>query len=542
MADLTAPPAARDQLRLLLWLKWRLIWRTAGREGMSRLGLAAAAGFFVPGSLWIAWSLWVTARTLGPHAEDLHRAVLLGVHMMWILSPLVGIALGDTYDVRQLLAYPISRPTLLAALLGGAVLDPPVLLTLPTLAAVAFAVPGPPAVQAAAGLSVGLFFAHAVALNQAIAVATAAAAQSRRARDLVVVLAPLGLMLLLLAFQAAGRRGVRFDLEQFLTSQTWQVVAWLPPGLASRAVDAAYRGDWVESGALLVGLVALAALSATALVWAVRRTYEGEGLERTQTRRSLREPRRGGEVAGSLLPDPIGAVFAKQLRVALRDPFFKSRVLNLLYLLALVYFPLVAFRPPPRLLMFALVPAVVILLFGQMPILGNLFGSDGEATRFLFQSPCRRRDLLLGKNLALLAVLLPFNAALLSTLAALTGQWYALPGVLLRMGLGSVVLAAVGNFLSVWLPLRVVTRQGGLQQHSFARGCGYALIQLAAAAAGAVLLLPAMGLLAWAPPSWGTAAVPAAGAYVLMLYAAALNQAARELQRREEQIVHALAA
>lgn len=508
---------------------------------MSRLGLALATVLFVPGSLWIAWSIWAATRALGLHVEDLHRAVLLGVHLMWILSPLVGIALGDAYDVSRLLVYPISRRTLLSGLLGSTVLDLPVLLMVPTLAVVAFAVPGPPAAGGVAVLAVALFFTHAVALNQAIGVATAGAAQSRRLRDLVIVLAPLVLVVMLFALQVAGRRGMRFDIEQFLNSPAWQAAAWLPPGFASRAIEAAHRGDWMQSAGLLAGLAALAAVSVMALSWTLRRTYEGAGVAGG---RMVRPGRRSGwrvrPVLGSLLPDPIGAIVGKELRVAVRDPFFKSRVLNLVYLLALVYFPIVAFRPPADFFVFALAPAAAILLFGQMPILGNLFGSDGEASSLLFQSPCRRRDILLGKNLALLTILFPLNAALMAALAALTGQVQALPGVLFSVALGFVVMAGVGNFLSVWFPLRVVTQQGRLQQHSFARGCGYALVQLGAVTAGAFLLLPPLGAVVWSPDAWRVPAAAAATAYALALYTLALGQAEQHLRRHEERIVRAL--
>ena len=75
------------------------------------------------------------ANQLSAFAENLLRAVLLGIYLFWLLSPLLGYALSDSYDITKLFLYPITSRQIFVGAILGSILDFPVLLLLPTLLA-----------------------------------------------------------------------------------------------------------------------------------------------------------------------------------------------------------------------------------------------------------------------------------------------------------------------------------------------------------------------------------------------------------------------
>src|SRR3712207_8128020 len=55
-----------------------------------------------------------------PYNEHALRGVLLAIYLFWILAPLLGYALSDTYDVTRLFVYPLTtRQIFVGAILGS---------------------------------------------------------------------------------------------------------------------------------------------------------------------------------------------------------------------------------------------------------------------------------------------------------------------------------------------------------------------------------------------------------------------------------------
>jgi hypothetical protein len=89
-------------------------------------------------------------------------------------------------------------------------------------------------------------------------------------------------------------------------------------------------------------------------------------------------------------------------------------------------------------------------------LMHNQFGFDRDGFRALVLSPVPRRDILLGKNLAMAPVCLGIGAALLLVLQILYPlHLIDLTASLLQLASVYIIFCLVGNSVSIHLPLRV---------------------------------------------------------------------------------------
>src|SRR5881397_2655687 len=97
-----------NSLRLLFWLKWKLMWRGFRRSASAAVGVILGLVFFLPLALVIAFSCGFGFVMLAPpRNEHLLRLVLLGIYLIWLLGPLLGYALSDSYDITKLFLFPL---------------------------------------------------------------------------------------------------------------------------------------------------------------------------------------------------------------------------------------------------------------------------------------------------------------------------------------------------------------------------------------------------------------------------------------------------
>src|SRR5439155_20223249 len=113
-------------------------------------------------------------------AETVLRVVLLVIYLIWLLSPLLGYALSDSYDITKLFLYPITSRQIFVGAILGSILDFPVLLLLPTLLAALVAFTHNIAGAVLVFLSLVLFLFHTLSLTQALLLLTAGVLRSRR--------------------------------------------------------------------------------------------------------------------------------------------------------------------------------------------------------------------------------------------------------------------------------------------------------------------------------------------------------------------------
>ena len=547
-------------LRQLLWLRWKLTQRGFTRNKSTLVGSIIGLVFLGPYALALAgflgFGLFKLNVTLGEHAL---RAALLLVATIWTVGPLLGFQLNEAQDITRLFIYPVPVRKLFLGAIAGCLLDLTTILLLPTLIAVIVGA----AFHGLAGaliavIAMPVFLFQTLAASQAVTLALQGVLQSRKWRDIALLIIPLFWMTWQFGMQNIGRHADNVNPKTLFASPTWDVLSFLPSGLAARAVGAGMKGMWPLAIAYLgmLGLVTVATFTLSA--WLVGKAYEGEAVGVPAPQPSSpgpsSRPREEGRV--SLLPGlgggikgggTIGAVFQKEWYVFTRDPYFRLMAMNFVYMLGFGAFMAFnrgkggdGFGFTEARTSFALWMATSLTLFQQSILSYNIFGPEANAATLLFAFSARRREILIGKNLANLSAILPLNIGATLVLSIVLKRLDMLSILLPWMLCASVLMSAVGNAVSVMIPYRVNT-QGLKARQSSSGGVGYAFLSLGISLAALVLYVPILAAVLvpqlWIGRSWLPLTIPVALAYSLGLYFLSLRLTEPWLLEREPEII-----
>jgi len=536
-------------LPLLFWLKWTLMWRAYRRNTLALVGIIISLVIFFPMALGAAGGcLYGYLSFEGEYKEHLLRAVLLFVYASWLLSPILGYALNESYDITRLFVYPLTSRQLFLGVILGSLADFPVLFFLPALLVVPFGFATSPFAVLVALLTIPLFFLHTLSLCQAFLLLGAGFFRSRRFRDLTIVLAPLLGAAVYLCSQLLPHYAFRFDFAAFLHGPVWNMLNLLPSGLAARAVGAASRGEVLPALLSLSGLMGCAVATvywAGRLIEWIRFSDALSAPAPTRSERAAHPTSRRSD----RLPPVVAAMVEKEWKYLFRDPIYKSQLSAMVYMLVMLVVIMRPWSAVARESEFSsamLWVAVAFLLFTQIGFSFNLLGTEGKAAATLFLFPGSRRQILLGKNLVVFAMRSLFNLVALLVVSLASHQHGQVLLLFAMLELGCVVAIAAGNLVSIWFPMRAVAGGWRMQQQSAGRGCGYLfLIQVLTMATGLLMLPLAAALLLplfLLPPPWFALTLPLAVAYTAGLYYLSLHIGEKLLQRREIEVAEKLLA
>jgi len=479
------------------------MWPRRGLGGGT--GAGAVAALMVLG-FWsfVAWGafLFFSSPGQGTWFLPLLSSGLLFIALYWQFAPVISASFGASLELRKLLGYPVPLETLfrievllrvttcwemfvvLSGIAGGLVVNPE------------FGPAAAPRILAAA-----LVFA---ATNVLVSAGTRSWMERVMARARY---RELGAFVLV---------GISL-LPQLLVRS--RPPAWVKP-LILRLLPTHILWPWGAAAHWMLGDAAFAAAAWAALSlvaaylfgrWQFLRGLRFDGETAAEPRAAL--PRVAWSDAvfrlpGRLLPDPVGALLEKELRLWSRIPRFR-----LLYPMACAFGPVFfsrigARRGPghPELLL-PLMAVYGLLQLGQITF-WNAFGFDRSAAQGYFSWPVRFRDVLVAKNLAVLCLLPPMVVA--NALIARAFGLNATPGMVaetvVTLLLAAVYWCALGNLFSVRYPVPMAASamgRGSDRMHSLAL-------------LGAPLVLLPIVLAYWArwffdssPVFWGVLAVAA---------------------------------
>ena len=523
-----------DRLIALVGLRLKLELRTLLGRREHAIGLVLLVPGLLVGTAVTSGVVYFGVRALaraepGLLLPGLSAAATL-VGLLWALSPLLtGLALTETHDLTRLLGFPVPFRTLLASSLLANLVEPAALAKLPVVLAFCMALPGPRAGLPVVLLGGFLAFALMLAVAQTAGLLLQALSRNRAAHDraLFAGIAFGFLVSLVPLLVLSGGRSFRGALLVLLSYDPFAIS---PLSWPVRGAVYASRGDWGPALAFTAaGSVALAACVALNAMVA-RRLYEGSldlGRPRDQGARGRR----------FRLPGATGVAFEKDLLLYWRDPRFKAMVLtSLLSPIVLLLVWRSAAGSPPNFFLFLLAAFSGLGTLG-----GNAFGLERRGLLLLFGFPTDRFSLLLGKNLAAMALRLPSLLALAAVLA------FAGPGLLLLPTAATAIIAmlmgaATDNVLSILYPVPVP--EPGRNPYAGASG-GRGLV--AVAVTGLLMLVAA----ALASPFWFLAflpvllregrlflvTVPLALLGASAVYLLAVGAASRLLARREPELL-----
>lgn len=506
--------------KALLGLRGRLTLRQYTKEPGRIVNALVAAVIFLPIAVGVAIGTGVGYIELPqPWPGQMLGIVLVVMWMLWFTLPLFSFNVNEGLDPTRLLIYPLSRRDFVVTLLTGTLFDYPTYFMLPIFAAalIAWGIRFPLTLPV---VLVGLVLSYLIMIftSQLVVNVMGGLLQSRRFRDVMIIVFSLVGSSCWFVSQACNRLTASMSdalsadqaaqLEQTVTNfRPLNVLQWLPPGAAARAVEQASIGEWGWS--LLWLLYAGVWVIVLAWVWwrVLQRIVTGEGFiinlpagaakieKKTIVKTS---PERFGWI-----PADIGQMALKELKTIWRTP--QRRVGLLQGLVTPVIFIVIfgtqggsnADGPDMSRFSGAFLPFFALFLFwatGQ-----NMLGMEATGLPTLLLTPASRQRMLLGKSLALLLVSgLPL--VLIGLILALV-QRSSLMLLMIPAALGiGLVVQGVMSVASVYLafPAQFERKTG---QNAFA-GNGGCLVAL-----GTMFVVPsvigAMSLPAAAPVAIG---------------------------------------
>ncbi len=577
----------QEQLKTILWLRWRLMRNQWSRRGSLGAVLAVLISF---GAITLAVGCF-TAALLGAAfgLGDAKPVVIMGVWFgatavflfFWLIGLITELQRSETIDLQKLMHLPVALGQLFVVNYLVSHFTLSIIVMVPVML----------------GLAIGMIFARGaemalmipLALSMVVMITAwtyclrgwlASMMSNPRRRRTVIMCISLSFILLAqgpnLYFNVFSRHAAfnqkaasgeerkhRRDAVEVTSPQSFDNLiaaqGFIPPfwvsvgaqGLAERNVLPALYGT--------LGCLCLATLGLRRAYRSTVRFYLGETGNKNSVHsksadsavKTVRAPIQSGnrflEWQLPVVPEQSAALALATFRSLLRAPEVKmalgSSMISLLFVGAMIFL-----RSPPTLSdmtkPFIATGVETFSTFILVQFFANQFGFDRDGFRSLILSPAERRLILLGKNLAILPIGLGFGSILL----ALVSVWLHLPPLAVVAALFQLItlllIASIGgNLLSILMPFRI---QPGTMKPTKMPGLAMFVMILCQ------FLLPIAMAPAFAPPLlawlWHRADLPAfvpvnlicsallCGGLVL-IYWQALTPLGRLLQRREAKIL-----
>jgi ABC-2 type transport system permease protein len=501
-------PLARAQYGALARMRW-IMFRNTIRSTRGALELGArivTSLVFCCMGLGIAFGLGAGAYAMVAHGDAKFLPFLFwSVFLVWQVVPITIASFQQQFDIAGLLRFPVSFSAFFMLNLLFGLIDASTIVGAFCCAGLWVGITlARPALFAWASGALLVFAVFNVLLVRTIFAWIDRWLAQRRTREIVMAVffvLMLGLQLLNPAlrqspdkppFSAATRTAALHWLDRANAVQRW-----LPPGMASLAVQKGDSGRSIQGLGALCGVGFFAAITGATLAARLRAEYRGENLGEGPARSKEERSSRAWSIGGR---GPIAAVSEKELRTLLRaipllyqvgSPIFVVFVLasvNRNRSMSSVHVPL------------ALLMSLAYTTVGFTQLIYNNLGGEGGGIQLLFLSPTPIRAVMLAKNL--------FHSALFAVDAVLVGvvacwRFGTPPPDAIAASAAWVLFAlplhlAAGNAFSLLMPYKINLSRIGKQKGSQANALLSLLIQLVTFGVGAGVF----ALCAWLDRLW----------------------------------------
>ncbi len=555
MADVARMPGVLAQLRLIAGLRWSLLKNSMQRKN-NRWDLLGVIFAGVIGALLVVGlsvAFYAGAYLLlAKHHTSWMGLLFWAIFLWWQVFPIFVAGFGANFEFKTLLRFPLSRRTFYLLGLGYGFADFAAISAVCWVAAMvlgaAIALPGVLPVMAAVSV---LFVLMNVTLERLIGSWLEKILAKRKTRELFIglfVLSMVSLNFLNPVLQRYGRAASPKILEYL------PYLAWLPGSLAGSAVAGAVHGD---PRATLLGTAGLFVwLGVTSgLLW--RRfaaQYRGEEISEsaapTPTKRNTASAAAGEKARGQnsngewlpLVPATVAAVVLKEFRYLTRNGM--AFLTLLLPPIMVVFFTLQfgkgsALREhslKPEMFFPAIMAYLILILISPAY---NAFAYEGKGIQTYFMAPLRFQDVLMGKNLFLVALITVELSLSLALLVWRVG-WPSAAMFAATIGAGAFAVMGqltIANWSSLSFPKKMEIGKMKGQRNSGIAVWTALGVQIVVAAICTVIIL-AGRLLGnpWVPAMAFTGlTVAAAGGYV-----ASLEALSRLAEKKRELLIETL--
>src|SRR5947209_8077721 len=178
-----------DKLRWLFWLRWKMLTRGFTRNPASIIGAIVLLLFVLGFAVSLAFGTFAAYRFMDAPANiEVLYLVLTGLCLLWIVLPLLEFAGNEGLDVSKLTLFPLTRSEIATSLIFSTLLDIPTLGLFLMLAAViagwSYSLP----LGLMAFVVMVIFYVQVIGLSQLVLALLMRTLQSRRFRDLRIIL------------------------------------------------------------------------------------------------------------------------------------------------------------------------------------------------------------------------------------------------------------------------------------------------------------------------------------------------------------------
>ncbi|MDI9432141.1 MAG: hypothetical protein QM570_10510 [Planctomycetota bacterium] len=482
-----------DQLRTILWLRWRLSrnqWARAGGLGavltliVVALGLVAGAGGALAGLLAGGFALPKVPPTMLLAIWDAVIVAFLFFCMMSIVSE---IQRSETIDIGRMLHLPISLRQIFVINYLASHLSLSVILFVPGMIGLALGLTlGRGLVMLwLLPLVIGFVFMITSWIYCLRGWLVALMINPRRRRAIIagvtvgfILLTQLPNFLVQLTSDR-GRHRPRTvpsasSEEQDQTASQDKRERTIPPLMLTAHKVVPFL--WVGNGAMTlaagdvrpailatVGVFAIGALGLGRAYWSTIRFYQGgETDKKTRPKAKTRVivgVRDDGDWRLPGIPQEASTLAWAFFRSLKRAPEVKMALgMNLMWLV--MFGGMALFKRSSATSdiakPFMATGAVAVTFFGMSQLMFNLFGFDRGGFRTLVLLPTRRQWILLGKNLALFPIAASIGLVLLALVTiAVRPPATVVVATILQLPMAFLLLSVMGNLLSVLVPYRV---------------------------------------------------------------------------------------
>ena len=549
-----------DKLRWLFWLRWKSFIRNYTRSSgrASRIiGVVFLVLFGLPFMGGIAVATYFGYRLLpAPANAEILFIVLTGVYLLWIVLPLLEFTVNEGLDISKLALFPLTRAELMLSLIFTSLLDVPTVGLLIVLGAVVagWAVSLPLALMAF--LTMVVFYAQVVGISQLVLALLARVLQSRRFRDLSIILIGIFSSSCYLFQQFVLRGlGIVHIYDNLKAGAISPYLQWFPPGMAARAIQRASQGDWGTSFVWFAGLLVTTVFVLYLWQLVVERglTASESGsssVRRRKTERTSVMPvatSASGGLVERVMASQFFSIAVKDIKYYRRDPQLLRLVFqSFISMIVLIAITLFNTSGSGRLVVgsWAVLVAPLYALFAITAFSYNILGMERQSLTSLFLFPVNPKQVLWGKNIVTFIIGLT-EVLLLVLVSAYVGNGWNLVVPALAIGIAGIgVILGCGNFSSIFFPQRMPQGRRGFQTNnsvSSEGGCLRSIMSLAVVAVMAVLLLPvAAGLIlpVFYHVEWIWAlTVPASLLYSAAFYILVTNAVAPRMLTRTPEIL-----
>ena len=481
----------REQLKTIVWLRWRLTqnqWKRSGNVSAVIAAVVFAAGLVMAATTFVGG---IIAGLLA--LRDVSSTVVMGLWLgltaaflfFWLIGLVSELQRSETIDLQRLMHLPVQLGQLFLINYAASHLTMSIIVMVPAMAGLAIGL------VLARGWSMLLMLPLALSMVFMITAWTyclrgwlATLMSNPRRRRAIIMGVTMAFIIIAQApniyfnvFQRLDRRDgetreerrkrqewTEEDIDRAIKAQVAIPPLWVAVGAKHLAEGRAWPAMLGTLGCLAIGAAGLRRAYRSTV-----RFYQGEtgGKASARAPASTGRPRRTAKkITGSLVarrlprvPEEAAAVALATLQSMLRAPEVKMQWGSSVVVTVLVGAPLL-FRSgsslPAAAGPFVATGIVIFSMFMMVGFVVNQFGFDRDGFRAFVLSPIDRRMILVGKNLAAL----PAAVASASLLLLIVTVWLGLSplvflATLCQLVIGLCLWAIGGNLLSILVPYRI---------------------------------------------------------------------------------------